>query len=55
MLMSNEDTIYKMENANQLFDLIPLNQKEFVEYNDGHEPPVEYAKKGINWFIKNLY
>jgi dienelactone hydrolase len=54
MFMGNEDPVYTMEDAHLLFDLIPIDQKEFVEYNVGHEPPIEYAKKVTDWFLKNL-
>ncbi|MEL4456556.1 alpha/beta hydrolase [Lutimonas vermicola] len=54
MFMGNEDPVYTMKDAHQLFDLIPLNRKEFVEYNVKHEPPVEYAEMVTEWFLKNL-
>ncbi|WP_242157081.1 acetylxylan esterase [Aestuariivivens sediminis] len=54
MFMGNEDPVYSMEDAHQLYDLIPLVKKEFVEYNVKHEPPIEYAEMVANWFLKNL-
>lgn len=54
MFMGNKDGWYTMEEARQLYNLIPITQKEFVEYNVGHEPPVEYVEKVTDWFEKNL-
>ena len=34
-----------MEEARQLYNLIPITQKKFVEYDTGHEPPAEYIEK----------
>jgi len=54
MLMGNKDRWYTMEEARQLYNLIPITQKEFVEYDTGHEPAAEYVEKVTNWFVKYL-
>ena len=55
MFMGNKDTYwYSMEEARQVFDMIPIKNKEFVEYNTGHEPPKEYVSMTADWFVKNL-
>jgi dienelactone hydrolase len=54
MFMGNEDSWYTMKEARQLYDLIPVTKKEFVEYNTGHVPPIEYVDKVTDWFVKNL-
>jgi dienelactone hydrolase len=54
MFMGNKDPLYTMEEAHQLFDRIPITQKEFVEYDTDHTPPVEYVEKVTDWFVKNL-
>jgi dienelactone hydrolase len=54
MFVGNRDRVYTMKDAYQLYELIPINQKEFVEYEVDHRPPVEYAEKVTDWFLKNL-
>jgi cephalosporin-C deacetylase-like acetyl esterase len=54
MFMGNKDNWYTMEEARQVYDLIPITLKEFVEYDAGHEPPTEYVEKVTNWFVKYL-
>ena len=54
MFMGNKDQFYTMHEARQLYDQIPITQKEFVEYDIGHEPPIEYVEKVTNWFLKYL-
>ena len=54
MFMGNEDPVYTMKDARQLYNLIPVSQKEFVAYNVQHEPPAEYAQKVTDWFLKSL-
>jgi dienelactone hydrolase len=54
MFMGNNDQFYTMEEARQLYDWIPITQKEFVEYDIGHEAPAEYVEEITNWFIKYL-
>ena len=54
MFMGNKDDWYTMNEARQLYDLIPIAKKEFVEYNTGHEPPAEYVEKVTNWFVEHL-
>jgi len=54
MFMGDKDPVYSMQDAHQLYDLIPIERKEFVEYNVGHEPPHEYIELATNWFLKNL-
>ncbi|MEE9361153.1 MAG: alpha/beta fold hydrolase [Cellulophaga sp.] len=54
MFVGNKDHWYTMEQAHHLYDLIPATQKEFVEYDAGHEPPAKYIEKVSNWFVKYL-
>jgi cephalosporin-C deacetylase-like acetyl esterase len=54
MFMGNKDGLYTMDEAHVLFERIPISQKEFVEYDSGHEPPAEYVEKVRDWFVKHL-
>jgi dienelactone hydrolase len=54
MFMGNKDWLYSMKEARQLHDMIPIVNKEFVEYNTGHDLTGEYVGLTTNWFIKNL-
>jgi dienelactone hydrolase len=54
MFMGNKDPLYSMKEARQLYDMIPVKNKEFVEYNTDHSLTREYVGLVANWFIKNL-
>jgi cephalosporin-C deacetylase-like acetyl esterase len=54
MFMGNKDEFYTMKEAHQLYDMIPINNKEFVEYNTGHDVTYEYVTLVTDWFDKNL-
>ncbi len=54
MFMGNKDFAYTMKEARQVFDMIPIKNKEFVEYNTGHDVSKEYVGMTANWFVKNL-
>ena len=54
MFIGNKDNWYTMKEARQLYDLIPITQKEFVEYDAGHQPPIEYVEKVTYWFAEHL-
>ena len=54
MFMGNKDNWYSMKEARQVFDMIPIKNKEFVEYNTGHDVTKEYVSMTANWFVKNL-
>lgn len=54
MFMGNKDSFYTMKEARQLYDMIPIPKKEFVEYNTGHELTIEYVRLVNDWFLKNL-
>jgi dienelactone hydrolase len=54
MFMGNKDWVYSMQEARQLYEMIPIKNKEFVEYNTGHELTVEYVTLVTDWFVKNL-
>lgn len=54
MFMANNDNWYSMEQAHQLYELIPISQKKFVEYDGGHIPPVEYVDELFDWFNTHL-
>jgi hypothetical protein len=34
--------------------MIPIRNKEFVEYNTGHDVTLEYVTMVTDWFDKNL-
>lgn len=54
MFMGNKDPFYTMKEARQLYDMIPLPKKEFVEYPTGHTLTIEYVGLVNDWFLKNL-
>jgi dienelactone hydrolase len=54
MFMGNKDDFYTMKDAHQLYDMIPITDKEFVEYNTGHDVTTEYVTLVTDWFDKNL-
>jgi dienelactone hydrolase len=54
MFMGNKDDFYTMKEVRQLYDMIPIKNKEFVEYNTGHNVTVEYITLVTDWFVKNL-
>jgi len=54
MFMGNKDPFYTMKEARQLYDMIPIQKKEFVEYPTGHELTIEYVRLVNDWFLKNL-
>ena len=54
MFMGNKDDFYSMKEARQLYDMIPIRNKEFVEFNTGHDVTVEYVTMMTDWFDKNL-
>jgi predicted esterase len=54
MFMGNKDSFYSIKEARQLYEMIPIKNKEFVEYNTGHELTAEYVTLVANWFVKNL-
>ncbi|GAA4418322.1 hypothetical protein GCM10023187_51650 [Nibrella viscosa] len=54
MFMGTRDVYYTMDEARQLYDRIPLKQKEFMEYNTNHTPPVEYIQLVKDWFNTRL-
>lgn len=54
MFVGNKDRVYTMKDAHQLYDLIPITQKDFIEYETGHQPPFEYAEEITDWFVKFL-
>ena len=54
MFMGNEDSLYTMEEAHEIFDRIPISQKEFIEFDAPHEPPLEYVGKVSDWFEQHL-
>jgi len=55
MLMGNNDQFnYTVEEAKQLYDLIPSNQKNIIFYESGHKMPEDYVDKSVDWFVKYL-
>lgn len=54
MFMGNKDDWYTMTEARQLYDQIPLSQKDFVEYDSGHKPPIKYIDNVTDWFVNYL-
>ena len=54
MFMASEDTWYSMGEAREIFARIPISNKQFVEFDSGHQPPVEYIEKVTKWFAKHL-
>ncbi len=54
MFMGNRDGFYSMDEARQLYNRIPIQQKEFVEYDTEHIPPAEYVQKVRDWFKQRL-
>ena len=54
MFMGNMDRWYTIEEARQLYGLIPISNKKFIEYNVGHDLPDQYIEKVTQWFEKYL-
>ena len=54
MFMGNKDDFYTIQEARKVYDMIPVKNKEFVEYNTGHQVTVEYVSLVTDWFVKNL-
>lgn len=54
MFMGNKDWVYTMKEARQLYDMIPIKNKAFVEYNTGHLLTPEYVTLVMDWFVKSL-
>jgi len=54
MFMGDKDPFYTMKEARQLYAMIPLQKKEFVEYPTGHTLTMEYVGLVNEWFLKNL-
>ncbi len=54
MFMGTTDSFYTMEQAREVYSRIPSPKKEFISYQTGHEPPVEYVQMVRDWFIKQL-
>lgn len=52
--MGNKDGLYTIPEAKMLFNRVPTTNKTFVEFNAGHEPPIDYVEMAKNWFVKNL-
>jgi hypothetical protein len=54
MFMGTKDTYYTMKQAREIYDRIASLKKEFISYEVGHEPPVEYVLMVKDWFRKQL-
>lgn len=55
MLMGTEDKFnYTTEDAQQLFDFIKSDAKEIKFYKGGHQLPVEWTKRAVEWVNGNL-
>jgi dienelactone hydrolase len=54
MFIGTNDELYTIKDARQLFDMISVKKKEFVEYNTGHHVSKEYVPMVSDWFTKNL-
>lgn len=54
VFVGNKDTYYTLDQAQSLYNRIPISKKEFIVYDSGHEPPIEYVKKVSDWFTKYL-
>lgn len=54
MFMGTKDTYYTMGEAGEVFERIPSPTKEFIIYQVGHEPPVEYVQMVKDWFVMHL-
>ena len=49
-----EDKLYTIMEARQLYDMISVKNKAFVEYNTGHSVTKEYAGLVADWFLKTI-
>jgi fermentation-respiration switch protein FrsA (DUF1100 family) len=54
MQVARHDPFYTVEQAQQLFDLIPGSQKEIVFYDSDHRLPPDYVPKAAAWLQDGL-
>lgn len=54
MFIGTKDELYSIKEARQIFDMIPVKKKKFIEYNTGHHVSKEYASMASEWFLINL-
>ena len=54
MLMGNQDIAYSMADAKEMYDMIPIKNKNMIWFNSGHRLPVDYIKTSIEWLNKYL-
>jgi cephalosporin-C deacetylase-like acetyl esterase len=54
MFIGNKDELYTIKEARQLYDMVSVKKKDFIEYNSGHYVTKEYAGMVADWFSKNL-
>jgi len=54
MLMGRRDGLYSIQEAQQLYDLIPSPVKELELYDSDHRLPPEYAARAVRWFVEHL-
>ncbi|TYA74283.1 alpha/beta hydrolase family protein [Seonamhaeicola marinus] len=52
--MGTKDGLYTIPEAKMLFNRVPTTNKTFIEFNAGHEPPIDYIEMAKNWFVKTL-
>jgi dienelactone hydrolase len=54
MMMAEHDQFYSVEQAQQLYDAVPGNDKAIHFFDSGHSLPVEYVAQVLDWIEETL-
>ena len=54
MMMARKDPYYTVQQAQQLYDLVPGKNKELRFFDSGHSLPAAYVGEAVNWLEENL-
>lgn len=54
MLMGSDDPLYSEEQAEQLFELVAMPEKDLIFYDAGHRLPAAYPDDALAWFERYL-
>jgi len=54
MLMGRSDSLCPVEDAEQMFQLVPSRQKNLIFYDSDHKLTGDYVKDAVDWFKEHL-